>query len=184
MDLFRFVSLLLVLTSAACISPALPSGPEPSPGDMAHATSTIPDMSRDSLPVVELVPHLFVIATGEDLGPFAGWDLAYSVALNAYYRVDEYEVVYWESTNCSGVPWIPYLPVYQYLIDDNTHTIVAPMGKAVVLQSLSSGQALPLGPCSGGGGVPFVIACTQFVDTGIPATAHKREELVVRLVRQ
>lgn len=180
----RVLAFVCAFFLVACISPALPSGPEPSPGDMAHATSTIPDLSRDSLPIVELVPHLFVIATGEDLGPFAGWDLAYSAALNAYYRVDEYEIIYWESTNCSGAPWIPYLPDYQYLIDDNTHTLVQPDGKPVVLQSLSSGQTLPPGPCSGGGHVPLVITCARFVDTGIPATAHKREELIVRLVRQ
>lgn len=59
------------------------------------------EMARLKTREAPRVPHLIVRETGEDLGPFAGWDRAWSEELGAYYSLlNPYPL--FATGNCAG----------------------------------------------------------------------------------
>jgi hypothetical protein len=124
---------------------------------------------------VEKIPHLIVTATGEDLGPFVEWDLAWNGSLPEPYRVDNVVTFVYESNDCSGVPMVDQSPLYPYFIGPG-FTIFR-LDTNVGLKTVASGRNRF--ECSD----PIHSNTDKYtvIDTKIMAQPHTRSELSVAL---
>lgn len=167
----RSVVAVMVLSLAACSPAAGPAGPA---GASVDVSALVAEIARLEARIVDVearkavkVPHLVVAETGDDLGPFAGFDRAWSEQLGAYYRLAATVQPTYSQPKCAGEARTQAVPGFSFALN-MFGEIQELHSDATMMQPVSFKNHL--GDCVDSNGVPAPMV--TFASTGIAARAY------------